>query len=63
MLALQTEDPNSGPLPTRVTNMASRFLARCSRNKMLHDAAESADGDIHLRRCSRLGLRPRRAHP
>jgi len=35
MLALQTEDPNSGSLPTRVTNMASRFLARWSRNKML----------------------------
>ena len=35
MLALRTEDPNSGPLPTRVTNMASRFLARCSRSKVL----------------------------
>ncbi len=35
MLALQTEDPNSGSLPARVTSMASRFLARWSRNRML----------------------------
>ena len=35
MLALQTLDPNSGPLPSRVTNMASRILARWSRSKVL----------------------------
>jgi peptidoglycan/xylan/chitin deacetylase (PgdA/CDA1 family) len=35
MLTLRTEDPNTGWLPVRVTNMASRFLARCSRSKVL----------------------------
>jgi peptidoglycan/xylan/chitin deacetylase (PgdA/CDA1 family) len=35
MLALQTDDPNSGSLPARVTNMASRFLARWSRSKVM----------------------------
>ncbi len=35
MLALQTLDPNSGSLPSRVTNMASRILARWSRSKVL----------------------------
>jgi peptidoglycan/xylan/chitin deacetylase (PgdA/CDA1 family) len=35
MLTLQTRDPNSGPLPARVTNMASRFLARWSRTKVV----------------------------
>jgi peptidoglycan/xylan/chitin deacetylase (PgdA/CDA1 family) len=34
-LALQTQDPNSGSLPVRVTNMASRFFARQSRSKLL----------------------------
>lgn len=35
MLTLQTRDPNSGSLPARVTNMASRFLARWNRTKVL----------------------------
>lgn len=35
MLARQTQDPNTGSLPTRVVNMASRFLARQSRSKAL----------------------------
>ncbi len=35
MLTLQTRDPNSGSLPARVTHMASRFLARWSRIKVL----------------------------
>jgi peptidoglycan/xylan/chitin deacetylase (PgdA/CDA1 family) len=35
MLAHQTHDPNSGSLPERVTGMASRFLARQSRSKVL----------------------------
>ncbi len=35
MLALQTHDPNSGSWPARVTNMASRVLARWNRNKIL----------------------------
>jgi peptidoglycan/xylan/chitin deacetylase (PgdA/CDA1 family) len=32
---LQIQDPNTGSLPTRVVNMASRFLARQSRSKAL----------------------------
>jgi len=35
MLALQNKDPNTGSLRSRVTNMASRFLARQSRSKIL----------------------------
>jgi len=35
MLAHQTQDPNSGSLPERVTGMASRFLARQSRSKVM----------------------------
>lgn len=35
MLALQNKDPNTGSLRSRVTNMASRFLARQSRSKLL----------------------------
>jgi peptidoglycan/xylan/chitin deacetylase (PgdA/CDA1 family) len=35
MFAEPTQDPNSGSLPTRVTSMASRFLARQSRSKIL----------------------------
>lgn len=31
----RNQDPNSGALSTRVTNMASRFLARRSRSKLL----------------------------
>ena len=32
---LLRKDPNAGPLPERVTNMASRFIARRSRSKIL----------------------------
>ena len=32
---LQIQDPNTGPLPSRIVNMASRFLARQSRSKAL----------------------------
>jgi peptidoglycan/xylan/chitin deacetylase (PgdA/CDA1 family) len=35
MVAPQNKDPNTGSLRTRVTNMASRFLARQSRSKLL----------------------------
>jgi len=35
MSARQNKDPNTGSLPSRVTNMASRFLARQSRSKLL----------------------------
>ena len=35
MLAPQPQDPNTGSLPRRVTNMASRFIARQSRSKVL----------------------------
>jgi peptidoglycan/xylan/chitin deacetylase (PgdA/CDA1 family) len=35
MLALQTQDPNTSSLPERVSGMASRFIARQSRNKVL----------------------------
>src|SRR5271166_879062 len=35
MLAPQTQDPNTGPFPKRVTNMASRFIARQNRRKVL----------------------------
>jgi peptidoglycan/xylan/chitin deacetylase (PgdA/CDA1 family) len=36
MLAPQNKDPNTGSLHSRVTNMASRFLARQSRSKLLN---------------------------
>ncbi len=35
MLAPRPQDPNTGSLPQRVTNMASRFIARQSRSKVL----------------------------
>jgi peptidoglycan/xylan/chitin deacetylase (PgdA/CDA1 family) len=35
MLAQQIQDPNSGSLPGRVAGMASRFIARQSRSKVL----------------------------
>jgi peptidoglycan/xylan/chitin deacetylase (PgdA/CDA1 family) len=35
MLAQQAQDPNSGSLPARLTNMASRFVARQIRSKPL----------------------------
>jgi peptidoglycan/xylan/chitin deacetylase (PgdA/CDA1 family) len=35
MLAQQMQDPNSGSLPGRVAGMASRFIARQSRSKVL----------------------------
>ena len=35
MPAPQNKDPNTGSIPSRVTNMASRFLARQSRTKLL----------------------------
>jgi peptidoglycan/xylan/chitin deacetylase (PgdA/CDA1 family) len=35
MFAEPTQDPNTGSLSTRVAGMASRFLARQSRNKLL----------------------------
>jgi peptidoglycan/xylan/chitin deacetylase (PgdA/CDA1 family) len=35
MLAHQTRDPNGGSLPERVAGIASRFLARQSRSKVL----------------------------
>lgn len=35
MLVQQIQDPNSGSLPGRVAGMASRFIARQSRNKVL----------------------------
>jgi peptidoglycan/xylan/chitin deacetylase (PgdA/CDA1 family) len=34
-LQLQAQDPNSSPLPERLTVLASRFIARQSRSKML----------------------------
>jgi peptidoglycan/xylan/chitin deacetylase (PgdA/CDA1 family) len=35
MFAEPTQDPNNGSLPTRITSMASRFLARQCRSKVL----------------------------
>ena len=62
MLAQQMQDPNGGSWPGRVASMASQFIARQSRSKVLRlenvpPMVTFSFDDVHLR------LRARRQRP